>query len=88
MPSFGWPIGFSRANVKHLGGLSADRNQLRVVSLGSVHFYDRTNKPIRILGSDEPFQCRSVLRLGPDRDIQNVRSGEYEEFSRLPISQG
>ncbi len=53
-PGFGWPIGLSRTNVKHLGGLSAVG-----INCASCHFAQitstSTNEPIRILGVTSHF---------------------------------
>src|SRR5438477_12099652 len=38
-PQFGWPIGFSRTNVKHLGGMSAVG-----INCASCHFVQITSR--------------------------------------------
>ena len=57
---FGWPIGFSRANVKHLGGLSAIG-----INCASCHVAQITsttdNKPIRILGTTSHFNVEAFF---------------------------
>jgi len=59
-PQFGWPIGFSRTNVKHLGGLSAIG-----INCASCHFVQvtsrSTNGPIRILGGTSHFDVESFF---------------------------
>jgi hypothetical protein len=53
-PEFGWPIGLSRANVKHLGGLPS-----LGINCASCHFAQITsksvNQPIRVLGATSHF---------------------------------
>ena len=57
---FGWPIGFSRANVKHLGGLSAIG-----INCASCHFVQitspSTKEPIRILGGTSHFNVEAFF---------------------------
>ena len=79
-PEFGWPIGFSRANVKHLGGLSSmgiNCASCHVAQIAST-IEQRTNPHSR---RDEPFRRGSILRLSAGRDIQDRRSGEHEKIS-------
>ncbi|MEY2487689.1 MAG: hypothetical protein QOH39_3337 [Verrucomicrobiota bacterium] len=59
-PAFGWPIGFSRAKVKHLGGLSAVG-----INCASCHFV-QINSPgsseaIRILGGTSHFDVEAFF---------------------------
>jgi len=55
---FGWPIGFSRKNVQHLGGLSAVG-----INCASCHVAQITstssNEPIRILGVTSHFNVEA-----------------------------
>ncbi|HEY4284739.1 MAG TPA: hypothetical protein VGM62_16885 [Chthoniobacterales bacterium] len=59
-PDFGWPIGFSRASVKHLGGLAAIG-----INCASCHFVQvtsrSTNEPIRILGGTSHFNVEAFF---------------------------
>jgi hypothetical protein len=60
-PEFGWPIGLSRADVKHLGGLSA-----LGINCASCHVAQLTTtssgEPIRILGVTSHFDVESFFR--------------------------
>jgi hypothetical protein len=57
-PEFGWPIGLSRANVKHLGGLPA-----LGINCASCHLAQVTsksvNQPLRILGATSHFDVEN-----------------------------
>jgi hypothetical protein len=57
---FGWPIGLSRANVKHLGGLPAVG-----INCASCHFAQITsksvNQPIRVLGATSHFDVEKFF---------------------------
>ena len=57
---FGWPIGFSRTNVKHLGNLPAVG-----INCASCHFVQitspSTKKPIRILGGTSHFNVEAFF---------------------------
>ncbi|MFL6514206.1 MAG: hypothetical protein ACJ8M1_04210 [Chthoniobacterales bacterium] len=59
-PDFGWPIGFSRRNVKHLGELSAIG-----INCASCHFVQVTSPripaPIRILGGTSHFDVEAFF---------------------------
>src|ERR1044071_3537150 len=59
-PAFGWPIGFSREPVKHLGGLSAIG-----INCASCHVAQitssSTNDPIRILGVTSHFNVEGFF---------------------------
>ena len=59
-PAFGWPIGFSRANVKHLGGLPAVG-----INCASCHVAQITStsasEPIRILGTTSHFDVEAFF---------------------------
>jgi hypothetical protein len=59
-PGFGWPIGISRADVKHLGGLPS-----LGINCASCHFAQITSKsvdqPIRILGVTSHFDVEKFF---------------------------
>lgn len=59
-PDFGWPIGFSRKNVKHLGGLPAVG-----INCASCHLVQITSsaraKPIQILGGTSHFDVEAFF---------------------------
>jgi hypothetical protein len=59
-PAFGWPIGFSRAAVKHLGGLSS-----LGVNCASRHVAQITattgGEPVRILGATSHFDAEAFF---------------------------
>jgi len=59
-PEFGWPIGLSRANVKHLGELPS-----LGINCASCHFAQITsksaNQPIRILGATSHFDVEKFF---------------------------
>ena len=59
-PDFGWPIGFSRATVKHLGGLSSIG-----INCASCHVAQITSgsakEPIRILGVTSHFDVEAFF---------------------------
>ncbi|MDB6147283.1 MAG: cytochrome c class [Spartobacteria bacterium] len=59
-PDFGWPIGFSRTKVKHLGGLAAIG-----INCASCHFVQvnapGTSAPIQILGGTSHFDVEAFF---------------------------
>jgi Cytochrome c len=59
-PKFGWPIGFSRTNVKHLGGLAAVG-----INCASCHVAQITStssqEPIQILGVTSHFNVEAFF---------------------------
>jgi hypothetical protein len=59
-PEFGWPIGISRANVKHLGGLPAVG-----INCAACHLAQITSKsvsrPIRVLGATSHFDVEKFF---------------------------
>jgi hypothetical protein len=59
-PEFGWPIGFSRTNVKNLGDLSSIG-----INCASCHFVEITSpsrkEPIRILGGTSNFNVEALF---------------------------
>jgi hypothetical protein len=59
-PEFGWPIGISRANVNHLGGLPS-----LGINCASCHIAPITsksvNEPIRILGVTSHFDVEKFF---------------------------
>jgi hypothetical protein len=59
-PAFGWPVGFSRAHVKHLGGLPAVG-----INCASCHVAEITStsstEPIRILGVTSHFNVEAFF---------------------------
>jgi hypothetical protein len=59
-PKFGWPIGFSRSNVKHLGGLAAVG-----INCASCHVAQITStssqEPIQILGVTSHFNVEAFF---------------------------
>ena len=59
-PQFGWPIGFSRSNVKHLGGLPAVG-----INCASCHFVQINSRsgrsPLRILGGTSHFDVEAFF---------------------------
>ena len=83
-PDFGWPIGFSRKEVKHLGGLPAVG-----INCASCHFVQITSsasaKPIQILGGTSHFDVEAFFGSVLVATFKHVRSGEHEKVSgRLP----
>src|SRR2546423_6980049 len=59
-PEFGWPIGFSRRNIKHLGELSAVG-----INCASCHFVQVTSpsspKSMQILGATSHFDVEAFF---------------------------
>jgi hypothetical protein len=59
-PEFGWPIGISRANVKHFGGLRS-----LGINCASCHLAQITsksvNQPIRVLGATSHFDVEKFF---------------------------
>ena len=59
-PDFGWPIGLSRANIKHLGGLPAVG-----INCASCHLAQITSKsleqPTRVLGATSHFDVEQFF---------------------------
>src|SRR5437588_10573149 len=60
-PKFGWPIGFSRkAEVKHLGGLSAVGINCASCHVEQIHS-SAAKEPIRILGATSHFNVEAFF---------------------------
>jgi hypothetical protein len=59
-PAFGWPIGFSRRQVPHLGGLSAVGVNCAACHVGQI-VPEPDGAPVRVLG----MTSLSAQRLGP-----------------------
>jgi hypothetical protein len=60
-PTFGWPIGFSRkAEVKHLGGLSAVGINCASCHVAQIHF-SAGKEPMRILGVTSHFNAEAFF---------------------------
>ena len=60
-PAFGWPIGFSRkAEVKHLGGLSAVGINCASCHVAQIHS-SAAKEPIRILGATSHFNVEAFF---------------------------
>src|SRR5437016_8333690 len=60
-PGFGWPIGFSRkAEVKHLGGLSAVGINCASCHVAQIHS-SAAKEPIRILGATSHFNVEAFF---------------------------
>jgi len=61
-PDFGWPIGFSRKEVKHLGGMPS-----LGINCASCHFVQITSsastKPIHVLGGTSHFNVEAFFGL-------------------------
>ena len=60
-PAFGWPIGFSRkAEVKHLGGLSAVGINCASCHVAQIHS-SGAKEPLRILGATSHFNVEAFF---------------------------
>jgi hypothetical protein len=59
-PSFGWPVGFSRRKVAHLGGLSAVGLNCASCHVGEVTPPDG-GAPVRVLGMTAHFDAEAYL---------------------------
>src|SRR3954467_12968003 len=60
-PAFGWPIGFSRkAEVKHLGGLSAVGINCASCHVAQIHS-SAGKEPLRILGATSHFNVEAFF---------------------------
>jgi hypothetical protein len=59
-PDFGWPIGFSRKEVKHLGGLSAVGLNCAACHVAEIHSPKNTT-PIRVLGVTSHFDAEAFF---------------------------
>jgi hypothetical protein len=77
-PEFGWPVGLSRANIKHLGGLPS-----LGINCASCHFAQVTSKsvdqPIRVLGTTSHFDVEkffgSILAATfKTSDLENMKN--------------
>lgn len=59
-PGFGWPIGFSRREVKHLGGLPAIGLNCAACHMAEIHSSAGT-APVRILGVTSHFDAEAFF---------------------------
>ena len=59
-PDFGWPIGFSRKEIKHLGGLSAVGLNCAACHVAEIHSPKETT-PIRVLGVTSHFDAEAFF---------------------------
>jgi hypothetical protein len=59
-PEFGWPIGFSRSKVKHLGGLSAVGTNCASCHIAEITSVS-SNAPIRVLGATSHFDVEAYF---------------------------
>ena len=59
-PAFGWPVGFSRAKVPHLGGLSSVGVNCAACHVGEVTSAAGT-APIRVLGMTSHFDAEAFF---------------------------
>ena len=59
-PEFGWPVGFSRKNVRHLGGLSAIGTNCAACHVAQIAAKP-SDKPVRILGVASHFDAEAYF---------------------------
>ena len=59
-PAFGWPIGFSRSRVPHLGGLSSVGINCASCHVGEIRSGD---KSVRVLGVTSHFDAEGFFRV-------------------------
>jgi len=59
-PAFGWPIGFSRGQVPHLGGLSAVGVNCAVCHAGEITSA-AGGEPVRVLGMTSHFDAEAYF---------------------------
>jgi hypothetical protein len=79
-PEFGWPIGFSRRNVKHLAGLSAVG-----INCASCHVAqlnpDSGQRPLRILGTTSHFDVEAFFGAVLVATFRTAQPAEMKKFS-------
>jgi len=84
-PAFGWPIGFSREPVKHLGGLSAIG-----INCASCHVAQitssSTNDPIRILGVTSHFNVEGFFGAVLVSTFKTADPANMQQFLRNYVS--
>jgi mono/diheme cytochrome c family protein len=78
-PAFGWPIGFSRANVKHLGGLSSVG-----VNCAACHVAEITSANgganVRVLGVTSHFNAEAFFGAMTVAGFRTVDSHNMKKF--------
>ena len=78
-PAFGWPIGFSRTEVKHLGGLPSVG-----VNCASCHVAQITpatgGDPVRILGATSHFDAEAFFGSVLVATFKTAETGNMKKF--------
>jgi hypothetical protein len=78
-PDFGWPIGFSRTEVKHLGGLPSVG-----VNCASCHVAQITpatgGDPVRILGATSHFDAEAFFGSVLVATFKTAETGNMKKF--------
>ena len=86
-PDFGWPIGFSKKNVPHLGGLSAVG-----VNCASCHVARITSKesekPVRILGVASHFDAEAYFGAVTVATFRTAQPQNMKRFLIAYLSDG
>jgi cytochrome c553 len=84
-PEFGWPIGFSKKKVAHLGGLSAVG-----VNCASCHVAQITaknsDKPVRILGVNSHFDAEGYFGAVTVAEFKTQQPANMKNFLRAYLS--
>lgn len=78
-PAFGWPIGFSRANVPHLGGLSSVGVNCSACHVGEV-IPGSGGEPVRVLGMSSHFDAEAYFGAVIAATFKTAEPGNMKRF--------
>src|SRR5205814_436908 len=78
-PEFGWPIGISRRDVKHLGDVPAVGINCAACHVAQISSRS-SSAPLRILGVTGPFECRSFHGSVVVAAVQTARPTKNERI--------
>src|SRR4051812_27251072 len=78
-PEFGWPIGFSRKNVPHLGGLSAVGVNCASCHVAQITAKD-SDKPVRLLGVNSHFDAEAYFGAVTVAEFKTQQPANMKNF--------
>ncbi len=77
---FGWPIGFSRKEVKHLGGLPAVGVNCAACHVAEVHS-SKGPTPVRVLGATSHFDAEAFFGAGIVATFRTADPANMKRFA-------
>ena len=86
-PEFGWPIGFSRKNVPHLGGLSAIGTNCAACHVAQITARN-SNKPVRLLGVASHFDAEAYFGAVTVAGFRTAQPENMKKFLLAYLNDG